>query len=136
MKKTLQEFKAFLNKGNAIDLAIGLVMGTAFNSIIKSLVSDILTPLLSLFTGTSLTNLFLVLEGSQTFDPLTGQYIFSEGAIVLYYGKFLSSVVDFFIVALALFFTLKVLTFINKKARDVKEDVLEVTEDIKKIIKR
>ena len=136
MKQTIVEFKAFLNKGNAIDLAIGLVMGTAFNTIIKSLVSDIITPLLSLFTGTSLTNLLVVLQGSQTFDSVTGQYVFSEGAIVLYYGKFFSSVIDFFIVALALFFTLKVLTYINKKANDVKEEVLEATKDIKKIIKR
>ena len=48
MKKSIEEFKAFINKGNAIDLAVGLVMGTAFNNIIKSLVTHIITPFISL----------------------------------------------------------------------------------------
>ena len=52
MKKSIEEFKAFINKGNAIDLAVGLVMGTAFNNIIKSLVTHIITPFISLLGGT------------------------------------------------------------------------------------
>jgi large conductance mechanosensitive channel len=51
MKKSIEEFKAFINKGNAIDLAVGLVMGTAFNNIIKSLVTHIITPFISLLGG-------------------------------------------------------------------------------------
>jgi large conductance mechanosensitive channel len=125
MKKSIEEFKAFINKGNAIDLAVGLVMGTAFNNIIKSLVTNIITPFISLLGGTSLTQLFILLRGTATYDELSGIYVFSENAIVLDYGLFITSVVDFFIIAIALFLTLKLLVYLNqsvKKVSIVKKD--------------
>jgi large conductance mechanosensitive channel len=125
MKKSIEEFKAFINKGNAIDLAVGLVLGTAFNNIIKSLVTHIITPFISLLGGTSLTQLFILLRGTATYDELAGIYVFSENAIVLDYGLFITSVVDFFIIALALFLTLKLLVYLNqsvKKVNNVKKD--------------
>ncbi len=125
MKKSIEEFKAFINKGNAIDLAVGLVMGTAFNNIIKSLVTHIITPFISLLGGTSLTQLFILLRGTATYDELAGIYVFSENAIVLEYGLFITSVVDFFIIAIALFLTLKLLVYLNqsvKKVSIVKKD--------------
>lgn len=125
MKKSIEEFKAFINKGNAIDLAVGLVMGTAFNNIIKSLVTHIITPFISLLGGTSLTQLFILLRGTATYDELSGIYVFSENAIVLEYGLFITSVVDFFIIAIALFLTLKLLVYLNqsvKKVSNVKKD--------------
>ena len=120
MKKSFEEFKAFINKGNAIDLAVGLVMGTAFNNIIKSLVTNVMTPLISLLGGTSLTQLFIVLRGSATYDEIRGIYVLSEKAIVLEYGLFITSVVDFFIVSIALFLTLKFLVYINKSIKNTK----------------
>jgi large conductance mechanosensitive channel len=125
MKKSIEEFKAFINKGNAIDLAVGLVMGTAFNNIIKSLVTNMITPFISLLGGTSLTQLFILLRGTSTYDELSGIYVFSENAIVLEYGLFITSVVDFFIIAIALFLTLKLLVYLNqsvKKVSIVKKD--------------
>ena len=125
MKKSIEEFKAFINKGNAVDLAVGLVMGTAFNNIIKSLVTHIITPFISLLGGTSLTQLFILLRGTATYDELSGIYVFSENAIVLEYGLFITSVVDFFIIAIALFLTLKLLVYLNqsvKKVKPVKKD--------------
>jgi large conductance mechanosensitive channel len=125
MKKSIEEFKAFINKGNAIDLAVGLVMGTAFNNIIKSLVTNIITPFISLLGGTSLGQLFILLRGTATYDELSGIYVFSENAIVLEYGLFITSVVDFFIIAIALFLTLKLLVYLNqsvKKVSIVKKD--------------
>jgi large conductance mechanosensitive channel len=125
MKKSIEEFKAFINKGNAIDLAVGLVMGTAFNNIIKSLVTNVITPFISLLGGTSLTQLFLLLRGTSTYDEALGIYVFSENAIVLEYGLFITSVVDFFIIAIALFLTLKLLVYLNqsvKKVSIVKKD--------------
>lgn len=125
MKKSIEEFKAFINKGNAIDLAVGLVMGTAFNNIIKSLVTHINTPFISLLGGTSLGQLFILLRGTATYDELSGIYVFSENAIVLEYGLFITSVVDFFIIAIALFLTLKLLVYLNqsvKKVSIVKKD--------------
>ena len=125
MRKSIEEFKAFINKGNAVDLAVGLVMGTAFNNIIKSLVTNIITPFISLLGGTSLTQLFILLRGTATYDELSGIYVFSENAIVLDYGLFITSVVDFFIIAIALFLTLKLLVYLNqsvKKVNIVKKD--------------
>ena len=125
MRKSIEEFKAFINKGNAVDLAVGLVMGTAFNNIIKSLVTNIITPFISLLGGTSLGQLFILLRGTATYDELSGIYVFSENAIVLEYGLFITSVVDFFIIAIALFLTLKLLVYLNqsvKKVSIVKKD--------------
>jgi large conductance mechanosensitive channel len=119
MKKSIEEFKAFINKGNAIDLAVGLVMGTAFNNIIKSLVTNMITPFISLLGGTSLTQLFILLRGTSTYDELSGIYVFSENAIVLEYGLFITSVVDFFIIAIALFLTLKLLVYLNQSVKKV-----------------
>ena len=125
MRKSIEEFKAFINKGNAVDLAVGLVMGTAFNNIIKSLVTHIITPFISLIGGTSLAQLFILLRGTATYDELSGIYVFSENANVLEYGLFITSVVDFFIIAIALFLTLKLLVYLNqsvKKVSIVKKD--------------
>lgn len=119
MKKSIEEFKAFINKGNAIDLAVGLVMGTAFNNIIKSLVTHIITPFISLLGGISLTQLFILLRGTATYDELSGIYVFSENAIVLDYGLFITSVVDFLIIAIALFLTLKLLVYLNQSVKKV-----------------
>jgi large conductance mechanosensitive channel len=119
MRKSIEEFKAFINKGNAIDLAVGLVMGTAFNNIIKSLVTHIITPFISLLGGNSLTQLFILLRGTATYDELSGMYVFSENAIVLEYGLFITSVVDFFIIAIALFLTLKLLVYLNQSVKKV-----------------
>jgi large conductance mechanosensitive channel len=119
MRKSIEEFKAFINKGNAVDLAVGLVMGTAFNNIIKSLVTNIITPFISLLGGTSLTQLFILLRGTATYDELSGMYVFSENAIVLEYGLFITSVVDFFIIAIALFLTLKLLVYLNQSVKKV-----------------
>jgi large conductance mechanosensitive channel len=132
MKETFKEFKAFLNRGSALDLAIGLVMGTAFNNIIKSLVTHIITPVISLVSGTSFNSMFIVLRGTVAFDETLGTFIPSQGAILLEYGKFITSIMDFFIVALALFLTLKVITYINKTydkvKKDIKEDVTNIIE--------
>jgi len=119
IKKSIEEFKAFINKGNAIDLAVGLVMGTAFNNIIKSLVTHIITPFISLLGGNSLTQLFILLRGTATYDVMSGIYVFSENAIVLEYGLFITSVVDFFIIAIALFLTLKLLVYLNQSVKKV-----------------
>lgn len=115
MKKTFTEFKAFISKGNAIDLAVGIVIGTAFNQIIKSLVNDIIMPLLSLFVKGDIKNLYVVLRGSAVFDPNLGQLILSEDAILLRYGNFIGATIDFMIISLAIFFALKIMMVIQKK---------------------
>ncbi len=123
MKQFFKEFKAFISKGNALDLAIGLVLGTAFNNIVKSLVNDVIMPLFSLIGGRSMSAWFFVLRGTQSYNETLGTYVFSEDAIVLYYGQFLNSILDFFIIGLSIFLTLKLLKKMDHALDEIKDKI-------------
>jgi large conductance mechanosensitive channel len=129
MKKFFQEFKAFISKGNALDLAVGLVIGTAFNAIIKSLVADIITPLISLLFKADLSNMFVVLRGNATF--VAGEWILSEDAVLLTYGNFIQAIIDFLIIALAIFLALKVITKLSNRLQKVKDAIAPKDEEVK-----
>ena len=129
MKKFFQEFKAFIAKGNALDLAVGLVIGTAFTAIIKSLVADIITPLISLLFKADLSNMFVVLRGNATF--VAGEWILSEDAVLLTYGNFIQAIIDFMIIALAIFLALKVITKFSNKLQKVKDAIAPKDEEVK-----
>jgi len=129
MKKFFQEFKTFIAKGNALDLAVGLVIGTAFNAIIKSLVADIITPLISLLFKADLSNMFVVLRGNATF--VAGQWILSEDAVLLTYGNFIQAIIDFLIIALAIFLALKVITKLSNRLQKVKDAIAPKDEEVK-----
>ena len=80
MKKFIQEFKEFALKGNMMDLAIGMIIGSAFTGIVNSLVNDIINPILGIFTGKiDFSNLFLTLDGSH-YETLAA----AEKAVLLY----------------------------------------------------
>ncbi len=111
MKKFFSEFGTFISKGNALDLAVGIIIGGAFNKIVSSLVKDIIMPLISLIFQTDITQLVWVMRGTRTWDPTTSAYLLSENAVVLYYGSFIQTIIDFLIIALAIFVAIK---FINK----------------------
>jgi large conductance mechanosensitive channel len=101
----LKEFKEFAVKGNMIDLAIAVVLGTAFGAIVNSLVKDVLMPPLGkLMGGVDFTDLFIVLGGS-TYPSLKAAR--DAGAATINYGVFINTVINFFLVALALFFVIK-----------------------------
>ena len=97
MKKFLEEFKAFISKGNVLDMAVGIIIGSAFTSIVNSLVSDIISPILGLFGTSNLDTMTLVLKASTD----------SEDAVTLNYGSFISAVINFLIMALILFCLVK-----------------------------
>ncbi len=101
MKKFFEEFKAFISKGNVLDMAVGVIIGAAFKSIVDSLVADIISPLLGLFGSHNLDAMKVVLKQGATEDA----------TVALNYGKFLSSVINFLIMALILFCIVK--TFNN-----------------------
>lgn len=104
MKSFFEEFKKFALRGNAIDLAVGVVIGAAFNSVTNSLVTNILTPPIGLMMGgIDFGSLSLVLMGNA----------------VLHYGLFLQALVNFIITAFALFLLVR---FINKLVRLARED--------------
>ena len=114
MKKFMQEFKKFALKGNMIDLAVGMIIGTAFNGIVKSLVDDIFMPVLSLFTGKlDFANWFVALDGNKY---LTIEAAKEAGAATLNYGNFISGVINFIVMAFVVFMIVKVMNNLKKEA--------------------
>ncbi|HEX5281493.1 MAG TPA: large conductance mechanosensitive channel protein MscL [Micropepsaceae bacterium] len=98
----IEEFKKFAMRGNAIDLAVGVVIGAAFTGIVNSLVKDIINPPLGwLIGGIDFSNFFLVLRGAGRYPTLKAAQ--DAGAVVLTYGLFINAIINFVIVALALF---------------------------------
>ncbi len=105
MKKMMEEFKKFALKGNMIDLAVGVIVGGAFNSIVTSLVNDIFMPVLSLFTGKlDFANWFIALDGNKYMTIAEAQ---EAGAATLNYGNFISGVINFVIMAFVVFMLVK-----------------------------
>jgi large conductance mechanosensitive channel len=95
-----KEFKAFVNQGNALDLAVGVLIGAAFGKIVNSIVNDIITPVLSLALGRiDFNNLFIALNG-QAGDTLADA---KKGGAVVAYGAFINNVIEFLIVAFSIF---------------------------------
>ena len=93
----LKEFKKFALKGNMIDLAVGVIIGGAFNGLVNSLVKDIITPALSLLTGKiDFTNLFIALDGNKYATLAEAQEL---GVATINYGNFISGLINFFIMA-------------------------------------
>jgi large conductance mechanosensitive channel len=101
----LKEFKEFAMRGNVLDLAIGVIIGAAFGKIVSSFVADVLMPPIGkLMGGVDFSNLFIVL-GPGHYDSLKAAK--DAGAATLNYGLFINSVIDFLIVAFAIFLVVK-----------------------------
>ena len=100
------EFKAFAMRGNAIDLAVGIVVGAAFTAIVSSLVKDVITPPLGLILGgIDFSNFFVVLSGGGPYSTL--KEATDAGAVTVNYGLFINTLINFLIVAFALFIIIK-----------------------------
>jgi large conductance mechanosensitive channel len=111
--KITEEFKQFAIKGNVVDMAIGIVIGAAFGTVVKSMVDDIITPPLGrLLGGMDFSNLFVNLSpGSYSSLAAAKQ----AGAATLNYGLFINSVISFVIVAFALFIVVKMMNKLKKE---------------------
>ncbi len=105
----LKEFKEFAVKGNVLDMAVGIIIGAAFGTIVKSLVADVIMPPIGLLLGNvDFANLFMVLkEGAQAGPYPTIAEAQAAGAVTLNYGMFINTVISFIIVAFAVFFLVK-----------------------------
>jgi large conductance mechanosensitive channel len=111
--KIVQEFKDFAVTGNAMDLAVGVVIGAAFGKIVTSLVEDIIMPPLSMLTGkVDFSNLFVALNG-QSYTTLKAAK--DAGAPVLAYGMFANNIVNFLIMAFAIFMVIKQINRLHKE---------------------
>jgi large conductance mechanosensitive channel len=103
--KILTEFREFAIKGNAVDMAVGIIIGAAFSSVVKSIVTDVFTPGLALLTGNiDFTNRYFILRPGTPDGPYTSiERAREAGAVVLGYGKLANEVISFLLVAMVLF---------------------------------
>lgn len=117
MKGFIEEFKKFAMRGNVVDLAVGIVIGAAFQKIVTSLVNNIITPLIgSVMGGVDFTGFKVVVGSSE-----------------VTYGVFLQSIIDFLIVSLVIFVAIKVMNRLQQKENEKPEEkkVVEPTEEVK-----
>jgi large conductance mechanosensitive channel len=124
----LKEFKEFAVKGNAVDMAVGIIVGAAFGKIVTSIVNDVIMPPIGkLLGGVDFTGLFINL-GSETFATLADAK--AAGAATLNYGAFLQTVVDFVIVAFAIFMLVKGINSLRKKEEEAPAEPPAPPEDV------
>jgi large conductance mechanosensitive channel len=112
----IKEFRDFAVKGNVVDMAVGIIIGGAFGTIVKSLVADVLMPPIGLMMGgVDFSNLFLVL-GEGSFESLDAAK--EAGAATINYGVFINNVISFLIVAFAVFLLIKGINAAKKKEEE------------------
>lgn len=105
----MQEFKAFAVRGNVVDMAVGVIIGAAFGKIVSSFVSDVIMPPIGvLIGGVDFSKLSITLQEATTLAP----------AVVISYGKFIQTVVDFTIIAAVIFMVIKGINSMNMKAKE------------------
>lgn len=117
-KGVIQEFKAFILKGNIIDMAVGVIIGGAFSKIVTSLVNDILMPLLGAVTGGANFDTFKIVLSPAVKDA-AGEVIKAEAAVR--YGLFFQNILDFLIIGACMFFMIKAVATISARFRHEEE---------------
>ena len=137
MKGLAKEFKDFIKRGNVMDMAVGVVIGTAFSAIVTSIVNDIIMPLISLITGgIDFSGWFVSLNGQKYATLAEAE---EAGAAVLAYGKFISAVIYFLILAFIIFLIVKAMNKMKKKKEEekpAKSDEVKLLEDIRDLLKK
>lgn len=123
IKKEVSEFKKFIDRGNVVDLSIGVLMGTAFSKIVSSVVDDLLMPVIG------------IIIGGLDFSNIK----FKVGDASIQIGNFIQSVVDFLIVALCIFIFVKIISHLTKKAEEEKQpeksEEVQLLEEIRDLLK-
>lgn len=119
-KSFSKEFKEFISKGNVMNLAVGVIIGGAFQSIVNSLVNDIIMPVISLFTkGIDFSKLFIALDG-KSYASLEAAK--EANAAALSYGNFISAVLNFLIMAFVIFMLVKLLNKLTSGLKKKEEE--------------
>ncbi|MDL2315223.1 large-conductance mechanosensitive channel protein MscL [Bacteroidales bacterium OttesenSCG-928-C19] len=115
MKKFFQEFKTFAMRGNVVDMAVGIILGGAFGKIVSSLVSDIIMPPIGLILGgVDFTDLKITIKEA-ALNATTGAM---DAAVTINYGQFIQIIIDFLIVAFAIFLMIKGLNKLSQKKKE------------------
>jgi large conductance mechanosensitive channel len=108
----VDDFRAFIMRGNVVDLAVGVIIGAAFTGIVTSLVKDVITPVIGLLTGgVDFTNHFIILKGTPANTLAEAQ---KAGDVTINYGLFLNALLNFLIVAAAIFWMVRLIEKIHK----------------------
>lgn len=129
-----QEFKEFVMRGNVVDLAVGMVVGTAFSAIVKSLVDDVIMPPIGLLLGgVDFSNLFITLKEGK--DMPAGGYASLQaaqdaGAVTINLGLFINSIIAFLIVAACIFMVVKAINKMKKEEPAAEEAPAEPSEEV------
>lgn len=120
----IKEFKEFINKGNVMDMAVGVIIGSAFGAIVTSLVNDIIMPVVGMITGGVDVSGLSVKVGDAT----------------LTYGNFIQAIINFLIIALAIFFMVKAVNKLSRKKKEeekpAKADDVKLLEEIRDLLKK
>ena len=119
MKKFLEDFKTFIARGNVVDMAVGMMIGSAFGKIVTSLVNDIVMPLISLLIGSadfSSLKILLVENG--------------ENSTYLAYGNFIQNVIDFLIIAFCIFCAIRIIAKFKKPEEPVKGEAPKDSDEL------
>ena len=123
-----EEFKKFAMRGNVVDMAVGIIIGAAFGKIVSSLVNDVIMPPIGLLTGgIDFSNLYVNLSGGEYASLVQAQ---EAGAATINYGIFLNNVLDFVIVAFAIFMVIRGMNRMQKKAEEAPKEPPKPAEDI------
>lgn len=119
MKKFLNDFKAFISRGNVVDMAIGVIIGGAFGSIVTSLVNDIMMPLIGKLTGgNDFSQMFYALDGKD-YPTLAAA---KEATATFAYGSFIQNVVNFLIISFVIFTIIREMTKLTNKFKKPEEE--------------
>ena len=113
MKKFMAEFKNFICRGNVMDMAVGIIIGGAFTSIVSSLVNDIINPILGIFGGMNFSDLKLTLVGDATLN----------------YGNFITAVINFLIMAFIVFLLMRSINKLTEKLAPKKEEAAQTEKE-------
>ena len=128
----LKEFKEFALKGNFVDMAVGIVIGAAFSTIVKSFVDDIIMPVVGVLTGgVDFSNMFAVIKGGEGATFATLEAAKEAGAVTINYGLFINAMVTFVIVAFALFTVIKGMNAAKKAEEEAPEAPAEPSDEAK-----
>lgn len=120
--KMLQEFKAFAMRGNVVDMAVGIIIGGAFGKIVSSLVADVIMPPIGLLLGgVDFSDLAITLKVAEE----------GQAAVMLKYGMFINTVIDFLIIAFAIFMVIKGMNSLKKKEEEKPAVPPEPPADVK-----
>lgn len=133
MKKFWAEFKKFIAKGNVVDLAIAVVIGSAFNKIVSSLVNDVIMPLISFAVGGADVSDWKWVITPAEYDA-SGNVLVAESA--LRYGSFIQTIIDFLIIALTLFIMFKIFTYSKNKLTQFGENIVHEAQALKEKAKK